>query len=283
MRRSVLILMGLFLFGCGGPETEEQGKAEQKAMAPPSSFNSVRIHEEGSGATDASSIVAGTIQCYTGEPPDIPLVCSPKPPTVLVFRSVPDSYAKMGAKVGNAYYRQGDSLLLLRGVDIGLDDKKIVESFGIKFKSLVPCRNIVLYGGKKWEERGVYEDDPLYGELGCIAIEEVAMATEVEPIAGVEVHAYHILVATEQEADGIIEKLNNSKNPAQDFQIYAQDYSIDKVSAKSGGDLGWFGKDVMHRSFEDAVFALKPGEFTKAPVKTSFGYHVIYVQDRKTH
>jgi peptidyl-prolyl cis-trans isomerase SurA len=56
--------------------------------------------------------------------------------------------------------------------------------------------------------------------------------------------------------------------------------SDDPSSRKNGGDLGYFTGGMAVREFEDAAYALKPGEFTRVPVRTRFGYHVIYLYDR---
>ncbi|HEX5316528.1 MAG TPA: peptidylprolyl isomerase, partial [Candidatus Kapabacteria bacterium] len=53
--------------------------------------------------------------------------------------------------------------------------------------------------------------------------------------------------------------------------------------AKTGGDLGFFMAGMTVRTFEDAVLALQPGEYTKTPVKTRFGYHVIYLYAKVPH
>jgi peptidyl-prolyl cis-trans isomerase D len=65
-----------------------------------------------------------------------------------------------------------------------------------------------------------------------------------------------------------------------DFAELAQEYSDDKGSAQNGGDLGWFGKGKMVEPFENAAFALKPGEMSE-PIKTQFGWHLIKVFDAK--
>lgn len=59
--------------------------------------------------------------------------------------------------------------------------------------------------------------------------------------------------------------------------------SDDKATAKVGGDLGWFTGGMTVRSFEDAVYSLKPGEYTKTPVKTRYGYHVLFLYDKIPH
>jgi peptidyl-prolyl cis-trans isomerase C len=92
-----------------------------------------------------------------------------------------------------------------------------------------------------------------------------------------EVHARHILVATEDEAKALIAELK--KGGA--FDKLAKEKSTDKASGAEGGDLGWFKKTDMVKEFADAAFALKKGELTDAPVKTQFGYHVIKLEDRR--
>lgn len=91
-----------------------------------------------------------------------------------------------------------------------------------------------------------------------------------------EVHAKQILVSTEDQAKQIIAKLENGG----DFTTLAKQYSKDSGAA-AGGDLGFFKKGDMVPAFADAAFALKPGEFTKTPVHTQFGWHVILVVARR--
>ena len=92
-----------------------------------------------------------------------------------------------------------------------------------------------------------------------------------------EVHARHILVKTEAEAKEVIAELNKGA----DFAALAKEKSTGP-SAKTGGDLGYFTKDQMVPAFSTAAFALKTGEYTKTPVQTEFGWHVIQVLDRRT-
>ena len=92
-----------------------------------------------------------------------------------------------------------------------------------------------------------------------------------------EVHARHILVATEDEAKAIIADLKKGA----DFEKLAKEKSTDKASGAEGGDLGWFKKTDMVKEFADAAFALKKGALTETPVKTQFGYHVIRLDDRR--
>lgn len=91
-----------------------------------------------------------------------------------------------------------------------------------------------------------------------------------------EVRASHILVATEDEAKAVIAALDKGG----DFAALAKEKSSDS-NKDEGGDLGFFSRGRMVPEFEEAAFALKPGEYTKTPVKTQFGFHVIKLEEKR--
>ncbi len=125
-------------------------------------------------------------------------------------------------------------------------------------------------------ELGVLQNALIQREVGPSIGEEAVTARYKRQIAGKpgqeEVHARHILVTSEAKAKEIIGELEKGA----DFAALAKKHSTDPA-AKSGGDLGWFKKADMIPAFANAAFALKPGEFTKQPVHTRFGWHVIQV------
>ncbi|UCM99770.1 peptidylprolyl isomerase [Sulfurimonas sp. SWIR-19] len=96
------------------------------------------------------------------------------------------------------------------------------------------------------------------------------------------VHARHILVKTKEEAEKIIAQLKHlsGEKLKEKFIELAKKYSTGPSGSK-GGDLGYFSKGQMVPAFNDKVFSMKKGEVTTKPVKTQFGYHVIYVEDKK--
>jgi len=96
------------------------------------------------------------------------------------------------------------------------------------------------------------------------------------------VHARHILVKTEDEAKKIIAELKSlSGNQLKDRFVALAKKKSTGPSGPKGGDLGFFAKGQMVPAFNDKVFSMKKGTITKSAVKTQFGYHVIYLEDKK--
>jgi parvulin-like peptidyl-prolyl isomerase len=94
------------------------------------------------------------------------------------------------------------------------------------------------------------------------------------------VRARHILLKTEKEAKAVIKELKGSKSIKDKFIELAKTKSTGP-SGKNGGDLGFFDKTQMVAPFSEAAFKLGVGQYTKSPVKTQFGYHVIFVEEKK--
>ncbi|KYJ87363.1 peptidylprolyl isomerase [Sulfurovum riftiae] len=95
------------------------------------------------------------------------------------------------------------------------------------------------------------------------------------------VHARHILVPDEKTAKEIIDELKGLKGD----ELKAKFIELAKTkskgpSAPKGGDLGNFAKGQMVPEFSKAVWALEKGQITIKPVKTQFGYHVIFLEDK---
>lgn len=83
------------------------------------------------------------------------------------------------------------------------------------------------------------------------------------------IRASHILVEKFTEAQEVLERLKKGE----DFAKVAMEKSLDG-SRRRGGDLGYFGRGVMVKPFEQAAFALEKGQLSDI-VKTEFGYHII--------
>ncbi len=93
-----------------------------------------------------------------------------------------------------------------------------------------------------------------------------------------EYKARHILVKEEQQAKDIIAKLAKGEK----FDVLAKELSLDPGSGANGGDLGWAAADSYVQPFAEALTKLKKGETTQTPVQSTFGWHVIQLEDNRT-
>jgi parvulin-like peptidyl-prolyl isomerase len=107
-------------------------------------------------------------------------------------------------------------------------------------------------------------------------------ANKEEFVENESVNARHILVEKESDAKNIIAELKPLKGDAlkNKFMELAKSKST-CASAAEGGDLGYFTAGQMVPEFNDKAFSMRAKEMTLEPVKTQFGYHVIYIEDKK--
>ena len=94
---------------------------------------------------------------------------------------------------------------------------------------------------------------------------------------GDEYKVRHILVKTKAEADAIIAQLEKGAS----FSKLAKEKSVDPGSAKNGGELGWVLPANLVPQFSEAMAKLQKGQYTKTPVQTQFGWHVIELQGKR--
>jgi len=173
------------------------------------------------------------------------------------------------------------------------------ERYKGRFKSEEQFENFLKHGQTTVEEIRTRLErsaalNKLLTKLGALAVtpEDVQKAYE----SGIkmytdpeQVHAQHILIKVAQNAPAdqveaarkkAMEALKRIKK-GEDFAAVAKELSDDAVSREKGGDLGFFRRGVMVPKFEEAAFAMKPGEVSKEPVQTPFGFHIIKVLERK--
>jgi len=112
-------------------------------------------------------------------------------------------------------------------------------------------------------------------------VSDQAVQTEYNKIKAAkgdkQYRARHILVKTQAEAEKIISQLNKGA----DFAKLAEKDSLDIGSKAQGGQLPWMAKSDLVAPFAKALQKLKKGEYTKAPVKTPFGWHIIQLEDTR--
>ncbi|MDI6809566.1 MAG: peptidylprolyl isomerase [Candidatus Eisenbacteria bacterium] len=93
-----------------------------------------------------------------------------------------------------------------------------------------------------------------------------------------EFHVKHILVRDQKEADSLLVELRKGA----DFDTLAQSHSMDRRSSRTGGDMGFItAGSAVDPQFEKAMYRMKQGELSSAPVKTEAGYHIIKVIERR--
>jgi parvulin-like peptidyl-prolyl isomerase len=109
--------------------------------------------------------------------------------------------------------------------------------------------------------------------------------------SGTEIKARHILIQfagsgssrsdrSREDALALMGRIENSLSKGESFEELAKQFTEDPSGKENGGDLGWFGWGKMVGPFQEAAFALRPGEISPV-VETSFGYHLIKVEGRR--
>ncbi|MFT3905208.1 MAG: peptidylprolyl isomerase [Steroidobacteraceae bacterium] len=103
--------------------------------------------------------------------------------------------------------------------------------------------------------------------------------TQVAALPKLEYRARHILVASQEAAQKIIDQLKKGAK----FEDLAKAQSTDTGSGAKGGELGWFSPNNMVKPFADALVTLKKGEITQAPVQSQYGWHVIQLEETRDY
>ncbi|MFL0401624.1 peptidylprolyl isomerase PrsA [Bacillus nitratireducens] len=131
------------------------------------------------------------------------------------------------------------------------------------------------------EQVGLKNEDELKEKMKPeIALEKAIKATvtdkDVKDNHKPEMKVSHILVKDEKTAKEVKEKINNGE----DFTTLAKQYSEDTGSKEQGGEIAGFAPGQTVKEFEEAAYKLDAGQVSE-PIKTSYGYHIIKVTDKK--
>lgn len=183
----------------------------------------------------------------------------------------------------------------IREAEVDEELKALKKGFpsDAEFKSVLKEANLSEVEVKSQIERGLAIDEFITGHFVVkvtISDDEVRAYYESHPESfeqPEQVRASHILIRIDPQEDRSkrssarkkIEEIRQKLRKGEDFAAIAREFSQCPSSAK-GGDLGYFRRGQMTKPFEDAAFALRPGEVSDL-VETKFGYHLIKVFEKK--
>ncbi|MGG0655190.1 peptidylprolyl isomerase [Rummeliibacillus pycnus] len=156
--------------------------------------------------------------------------------------------------------------------EVEAEFNKQKEQMGSSFEQSLAAQNMTEKSFKRGIKLNLLQEAALADGVKVSEDEMKAYYEEMKT----ELKASHILVADEKTAKEIKAKLDKGE----DFATLAKKYSTDTGSQAAGGELGWFGPDKMVPEFTKAAYSLKKGEISE-PVKTSFGYHIIKLEDTR--
>lgn len=146
------------------------------------------------------------------------------------------------------------------------NEKELREKISLDYKRNLAIKDYIKKDIKD-DEINKYYEEKISGQIKAshilISVDVDENASEEEKQAAEQ--------KAKEKAEDIIKQLKKGKK----FASLAKKYSTDKASATNEGDLGYFNPDEMVTEFSDAVKKLKKNEYTKEPIKTEFGYHII--------
>ena len=151
-----------------------------------------------------------------------------------------------------------DSTLKNAGYD---SENKLKEEFILNYQREQAVEDYVKDNIKEDEIKRYYNENT----VGDISAKHILIKVDTSTEDGL----------TDDEAKEKAKDLIKKLNDGEDFEKLAKENSDDSGSKEKGGDLGYFNKGDMVKEFEEAAYNLKVNEYTKEPVKTTYGYHII--------
>jgi peptidyl-prolyl cis-trans isomerase C len=183
---------------------------------------------------------------------------------ITIRRQLPDQYQGIPDDV------------LMKGLSEQMIDQMLLSEAGMK-AGLDQRPSVAL--NLLVQQRAILADAYLRAEIQARATPEAVEALYQERYANAEpedeVRAAHILVESEEKAKELKAQLDGGA----DFAALAAEHGTDGTASR-GGDLGWFVHSEMVPEFADAAFGMEPGTVS-APVQTSFGWHLIKLDERR--
>lgn len=132
---------------------------------------------------------------------------------------------------------------------------------------------------QQWLEQNLFTQEEFVANLRDSMITQRVRDQVTQSLAGElpQVHARHILVATEAEANDVLARVQ----AGEDFAALAATYSRDVTTRETGGDLGWFAQDeLLEPTLAQVAFSLEPGQVA-GPIPTRLGYHIVQTLEKE--
>ncbi|MCZ4282169.1 peptidylprolyl isomerase [Kiloniella laminariae] len=262
------------------------GKARE-GLVPPPGFNK-------STGPDVKPETSGAVETQNSPQPK----AQPKPPVTQQKNDIEAELARLSEESPVVAVVEGDEIYW---EDIIQDARKLPEQYQGQLEAMLPIlidraidlkllsqagrdadvdeEDLVQRRLKQAEDR-IIRDAFLDRKLEELITEDMLKQRYsellLENVTNAEIRASHILVETRNEALALIIALDNGA----DFPLLAKKFS-QGPSAEKGGDLGWFRQKDMDPEFATAAFGLSTGEFTRSPVATEFGWHVIRLEEKR--
>lgn len=167
-----------------------------------------------------------------------------------------------------SYYKDNEeSYLAAIKSTFGVENEnELRKSFSLEYKRKLAVEDYIKNNIKENEIKKYY-DENIYGDIKAshilISVKTTDKMSESEK-EKIKNKAY-------KKAQSIINELDNGA----DFKKLAKKYSDDTASAKKGGDLGYFNSEDMDGGFYNGAKSLNKGQYSKEPVESSYGYHII--------
>lgn len=191
-----------------------------------------------------------------------------------------DLYEEMKSSIGD----QAFQLLAIEKVlsnkyevtkeEVNTQLKADKEQFGESFEAIIAQKGYTEESYKKFLELNLLQEKALIED---VKVSEDEIKAQYENIKD-EINVRHVVVEDEETAKKVKAELDSGK----DFAEVAKEYSIEEPAQTTGGDLGWISKaSPMDEDFLNGAFALEKNVISN-PIKSSFGYHIIEVTDKRT-
>jgi parvulin-like peptidyl-prolyl isomerase len=286
---SVLLAIAVALAACGSPTTPAPSATE-----PPTSTPAPSPSAEGTQA--ASAVDLAWQHVIEPEGPVVARVNGVEITTPAYLQNLRHQLALLTVQYELDWNQEGlwqsipglqaqilDQMIQMElAVQLAAADGIVVQEAEVQ-EGLAKAKEALLSAGKfdSWEEyvsTSGSTEEAFEQQMRVQLLMAKLRESRVEPVPDEieQVYAAHVLVETEEEANEILSKLISGA----EFAALAREHSTDEANKDAGGEIGWFPRGVMLKEFEDAAFALEPGE-TSGVVQTEYGYHIILVSAKE--